>query len=414
MRRLVAFLLVGLPVALAASAQDAPAPAFEREIRTPGAGLVAVRLDRHVYEAARSDLGDLRVLEESAARVPYTLDRGFPPASPERRPEIRNRGAVQRGAATAVLDFGKRVTKTRLALRLSGDNFRRWVVVEGSDDGRSWVTLTDEAWVFAIPGVEPTRYEVVMLPENDFGQLRVTVHADPRERKRVSIEDAWLPSGALGARREESVAPRWSRAAVKDSQETWLTIDLGARHQPFQGFVLDVEDERFFREVRVEAREDPVLSASESVAPPDRWRHVGGGMIYRLEQAGELRESLRVEVAGRARVVRLRLRNRDDRPLRVTNVSVVVPVERLLFEAADDDYTLTYGAPKLMAPTYDLARTLDDEPATSVATLGPPVRRDVVADVLPWTERHPVLLWAGLLMVVAALGAVTWRALRSA
>jgi len=137
-------------------------------------------------------------------------------------------------------------------------------------------------------------------------------------------------------------------------------------------------------------------------------------MIYRLEQAGELRESLRVEVAGRARVVRLRLRNRDDRPLRVTNVSVVVPVERLLFEAADDDYTLTYGAPKLMAPTYDLARTLDDEPATSVATLGPPVRRDVVADVLPWTERHPVLLWAGLLMVVAALGAVTWRALRSA
>ncbi len=414
MSRLVAFLLVGLPMASAASAKNDSPPAFEREIRTPGAGLVAVRLDRHVYEAARSDLGDLRVLEESATSVPYTLDRGLPPASPERRPEIRNRGVVPGGAATAVLDFGKRVTKTRLALRLSGDNFRRRVVVEGSDDGRSWVTLTDEAWVFAIPGVEPTRYEVVTLPENDFGQLRVTVHADPRERKRVSIEDAWLPSGALGARREESVAPRWSRAAVKDSQETWLTIDLGARHQPFQGIVLAVEDERFFREVRVEARKDPVLSASESVAPPDQWRPVGGGMIYRLEQAGELRESLRVEVAGRARVVRLRLRNRDDRPLRVTNVSVVVPVERLLFEAADDDYTLTYGAPKLTAPTYDLARTLDEEPVTSVATLGPPVRRDVVADVLPWTERHPVLLWVGLLMVVAALGAVTWRALRSA
>jgi len=365
-RRLVAFLLVGLPVAAAASAQDAHAPAFEREVRTPGAGLVAVRLDRHVYEAARSDLGDLRVLEGSATSVPYTLDRGFPPARPERRPEIRNRGVVPGGAATAVLDFGERVTKTRLALRLSGDNFRRRVVVEGSDDGRSWVTLTDEAWVFAIPGVEPARYEVVTLSENDFGQLRVTVHPDPRERKRVSIEDAWLPSGGHRARREESLAPQWSRAAVKDSQETWLTIDLGARHQPFQGIVLDVEDERFFRDVRVEAREDPVLSASESVAPPDQWRPVGGGMIYRLEHGGELEESLRVDVAGRARVLRLRLRNRDDRPLRITDVSVVVPVERLLFEAADDDYTLTYGAPKLAAPTYDLARTLDDEPATSV------------------------------------------------
>jgi hypothetical protein len=412
--RLVAFLLVGLPMASAASAKNDSPPAFEREIRTPGAGLVAVRLDRHVYEAARSDLGDLRVLEESATSVPYTLDRGFPPASPERRPEIRNRGVVPAGAATAVLDFGERVTKTRLALRLGGDNFRRRVVVEGSDDGRSWVTLTDEGWVFAIPGVEPVRYEVVTLPENDFAQLRVTVHPDPRERKRVSIEEAWLPSGEHRARREETLAPQWSRAAVKDSRETWLTVDLGARHQPFQGIVLEVEDERFFREVRVEAREDPVLSASESVAPPDQWRAVGDGVIFRQEHAGELRESLRVDVAGRARVVRLRIRNRDDRPLRVTDVSVAVPVERLLFEAADGDHTLTYGAPKLTAPTYDLARTLDDEPVTSVATLGPPVRRDVVADILPWTERHPVLLWAGLLMVVAALGAVTWRALRSA
>jgi hypothetical protein len=89
-------------------------------------------------------------------------------------------------------------------------------------------------------------------------------------------------------------------------------------------------------------------------------------------------------------------------------------VERLLFEASDGHHALTYGAPKLTAPTYDLARTLDEEAGTSVATLGPPVRRDVVADVLPWTERHPVLLWAGLLMVVAALAAVTWRALASA
>lgn len=414
MKRLIAFLLVGLPVVSAAPAQDALAPAFEREIRTSGTGLVSVRLDRHVYEGARSDLGDLRVLEAPATTAPYTLDRGFSPAGPERRPEIRNRGLVRGGAATAVLDFGERVTKTRLALRLSGDNFRRRVVVEGSDDGRSWVTLTDEGWVFAIPGVEPARHEVVTLSENDFEQLRVTVHPDPRERERVSIEDAWLPSGVPRARREENLAPQWSRAAVADSKETWLTIDLGARHQPFQGIVLDVGDERFFREVQVEAREDPVLSPSESVAPPERWRLLGGGVIYRQEQGGELQESLRVEVTGRARVVRLRLRNRDDRPLRVTDVSVLIPVEQLLFEAGDGEYTLTYGAPALAAPTYDLARTLDDEPATSAARLGPPVRRDVAADVLPWTERHPVLLWAGLLIVVAALGAVTWRALRSA
>ena len=66
----------------------------------------------------------------------------------------------------------------------------------------------------------------------------------------------------------------------------------------------------------------------------------------------------------------------------------------------------------LQAGDSVLAPELLDEAAS--AALGPPIRRDVVADVLPWTERHPALLWAGLLIVVTALGAVTWRALRSA
>jgi hypothetical protein len=32
----------------------------------------------------------------------------------------------------------------------------------------------------------------------------------------------------------------------------------------------------------------------------------------------------------------------------------------------------------------------------------------------PWTERHPSLLWGGLLAVVVALGGLTWRALHVA
>jgi hypothetical protein len=49
-----------------------------------------------------------------------------------------------------------------------------------------------------------------------------------------------------------------------------------------------------------------------------------------------------------------------------------------------------------------------------VASLGPAQRVTVEARPAPWTERHPALLWAGLVSVVAALAAVTWRALRAA
>jgi hypothetical protein len=407
------FIVIGAGALIAGA--ESSVPAFEREIQVTGDGLVAVTLDRHVYEAARPDLGDLRIRDGRGNAVAYALDRGGAGLQPERHSRIRNRGTVGRGAATAVLDFGERVRKDRLALRLSGENFRRRVSVEGSDDGRTWATLTDEAWVFAVPGPEPARYEGVALPENDFPLLRITVFAGPRERERVSIEDAWLPAGERRARCEVVLAPRWSRVDEPRSRETWLTLDLGARHQPYRAVVLDVEDERFFREVRLEAREEPDLSASNGIAPRERWRGVGRGVVYRLEHDGESRECLRVEADGRARVLRLRLRNRDDQPLRVRGVSAVAPVERILFEASPGgEYTLTYGAPDLGAPTYDLARTLGEDPEAGTAELGPPIRRDVVADVLPWTERHPVLLWVGLLLVVATLGALTWRALRSA
>jgi hypothetical protein len=33
---------------------------------------------------------------------------------------------------------------------------------------------------------------------------------------------------------------------------------------------------------------------------------------------------------------------------------------------------------------------------------------------IPWTERHPALLWAGLVITVVVLGLVTHRALRAA
>jgi hypothetical protein len=408
-------LLAVLAGAAALAAESPPAPAFEREIRVAGPGLAAVRLDRHVYEAARSDLGDLRVLDPQGEPVPYALDRGLPGPQPESRPRVRNRGFVGRGSATAVLDFGEKTSKERLALRLSGHNFRRRVSVEGSDDGRDWTMLTDQGWVFAIPGPEAARYETVALPQNDFALLRVTVHPGPRERERVLIEEAWLPAGERRARRVEALEPRWSRADEPRSRETWITLDLGARHQPYRAVEVEVEDERFFREARLDVREDPPLGRSDTIAPPERWIPAGRGVVYRLEDDGESRECLRVEASGRARALRLRLRNRDDRPLRVAGVSVVVPVERLLFEAPREGaYTLTYGAAELGAPTYDLPRTLDEDPEAVAAGLGPPIRREVVADVLPWTERHPVLLWVGLLLVVAVLGALTWRALRSA
>jgi hypothetical protein len=406
-------------VALATAAFAAAAagePAFERAVRLDGPGRVAVRLDRDVYESARPDLGDVRVLDESGRLVPFVLDRGEAAGRrPERRPALRNRGRTADGASTVDLDFGSAAGPSRLALRLSGDNFRRAVSVAGSRDGREWTTLVEQAWVFAVPGKDAARYETVDLPATDFSLFRVRVRGGPDERDKIAIEDAWAPADERRPLHEETITPRLARAEAPGG-ETWLTLDLGAAHQPFHAVELDVADPRFFREAVVEARRD--RPGRDGRPPTVAWVEVGRGALYRLGTAPRASECLSVPVSGRERALRLRLLNRDDRPLDVRGVRVRVPVERVVFEAvAPRTYRIVYGS-SAAAPEFDLARTVGDVPAWAAgareATLGPP-RRSATAPggAAPWTERHPALLWAGLVAVVVALGALTWRAVRS-
>jgi hypothetical protein len=414
--------LVSLPLRLVAASPREPSPAppsVERSIEGAPEGRIAVALDAGVYEDARPDLGDLRIVDDTGAAVPYLLDLDSLRETAEtRRPEILNRSFVRGRSSSVTLNFAERLPRRELGLSLSGDNFRRRVQVEGSDDGRRWDVLVDTAYVFAVPPPNPARYESLTLPENDQPRLRVTVYADADDPSRIEIQDVFVR--VTSGRRRES-ARSLSPVVVQDeaARETWLTLDLGARHQPFHALTLDVADPQFFRGVQVEARRDPGSSSRKAAPAPIQWVSLGEGALYRYPSGAGTRENLRLEVAGRERVLRLRIRNRDDRPLSVRGATVTVPLERLVFEAAAGRrYRLTYGSATTQAPAYDLARTVADVEQWSAAArevrLGAATRRASAGARIPWTERHPLLIWIGLLAVVAVLSLVTWRALRAA
>jgi len=407
--------LVLVPAVLGAST------VVEREIAVPAPGRVVVTLDAAVYEGARADLGDLRVVDGAGSEVPYLIERvDDEPLLPAQHPQIGNR-VFRREEAQATLDFGVPTLKSQLTLSLSGDNFRRRVKVEGRPrTDPQWATLTDSAYVFAVPGPSAARYEAVALPENNFPLLRVTVYHGPDDPERVEILDASTRPAVRRRPREETLLLRLRRTEDAAAHETILTLDLGARHQPVRGVRLDVADPALFRGVVVEARVDPPPAGAGEAALPLSWRYLGEGAIYRYEEGGETREALRLDVAGRERVLRLRVRNRDDRPLEIRGATAFVPVERLAFETrAGGPYRLRYGDPRLSPPAYDLVRTAGDPAlfasrALPAALLAPRALPGAPPPTPPWTERNPVLLWAGFLSVVAALGAVTWRALRAA
>lgn len=397
----------------------APSPAAEvsRPIEPSAPGPSVASLDRDVYENARPDLADLRITDDEGREVPYLLARVGERPPEVARPVRRDPSYIRGSKAMVTLDFGAPTLKSHLTLALSGDDFRRRVSVEGR--GRrdpEWVTIVDQAHVFAVPAPARARYETIPLPENNHQLLRVTVFHGPDDPDRIHITDAWAGVEERRRPRETPVPAEMSRAEDARARETVLTFDLGARHQPFRGVVLDVPGPRFWRGVAVEARIDPPPGQAGA---PLAWTYLGDGVLYRIESDGEVRESMRVDVAGRHRVIRLRIRNRDDAALPIAGATVMAAVERIAFEAAPGRrYRLSYGDPRRTSPSYDLARTAGD-PALFAAraresVLGPPVRARDDAAVLPWTDRHPALLWGGLVAVVVALGALTRQALRSA
>ena len=402
-------------LSLALLAASPRPPAAERAIEIGAPGRISVVLDRDVYRIARTDLSDLRVLDSHDRLVPYVLDLGQPRLERD-SPRIIDRGFQRGESESAVLDFGKRVLKREIGLSLSGENFRRQVVVEGSDDGQAFTTLTYTAYVFAVPPPAAARYETVPFPENDQRYLRVSVFRGEGDPDRIEIRDAWATVEEQRQGPTAELVPRMTTAEDPRRRETVLTLDLGARAQPFRGLALDVDDPRFMRGALLEALRSPAHPRPSEEPQPVSWATLGTGCLYRYAEGGRTRQSLRLDISGREEVIRLRIPNGDDRPLQIRSCVVLVPVERVVFEAAaGETYRLTYGQEELRGPEFDLARTvgpLDRWTQEAVpGRLGPAAGKGAPAS--PWTERHPALLFGGLLGAVAVLGLLTWRALKT-
>ena len=402
----LAAIALGGPARAALAAPQAAAE-IERLIDLPRTGKVVVALDGSVYDAARADLSDLRILDEAGREVPFLLDR--PPDEPDeeyRLARVMSRRAGPGSTMTATLDFGSPFLKRELVLSLSGDHFRRRVVVEGRYRfEQEWDPLAD-GLVFASVDPAPARYETVALTENNHPFLRVTVHGGPEDTGPADVLEAWSRPRGRRRPREASLAPSLKSERDAAGRQTVLTLDLGGRHQPYLAVILDVADREFWRGAAVEAWDQGHPGV------PSAWRSQGQGALYRLVDGPEPRESVRLDVTGRGRLLRVRLNDLGGAPLDVRGATVRVPVEHVVFDAEPGHrYRLTYGRGDRRAPSFEIQRTVGDAAVwiaqAAEGYLGPPRRASTALSRLPlW--RHP-LAWAGGALGLLAMAVLAIR-----
>jgi hypothetical protein len=122
----------------------------------------------------------------------------------------------------------------------------------------------------------------------------------------------------------------------------------------------------------------------------------------------------------RAAKVEVAVENGDDQPLPIAAVRLEMRQRRICFDAgaaAGAGLALYYGDAELVAPVYDYERLFVAARKPVVAELGVerlnPEYQARAAAALPFTERHPEVLWIVLICVVSALGVVALKSARN-
>ena len=115
-------------------------------------------------------------------------------------------------------------------------------------------------------------------------------------------------------------------------------------------------------------------------------------------------------------ILKVIVRNGDDRPLKINAVHLK-QYERRIYFNAPSPARLYYGDEKLEAPEYDYAKLFQKDSKAAEAAPGPEETNSAYTgrpDERPWSEKHPAVLWAAIIAAVLVLGAMALRSMKTA
>jgi hypothetical protein len=410
---------MGVAVLALAAAGAAVHPAFryERPVQLASASAsetcVVLPLDMLPHAALR--LEDLRVMGGDR-EIAYQLRISSDAAKDVGRPEqILNLG--QRNGA---ISFDVEMTEprySRVLLKMARSHFSVLVHVTGIDrPGEAGVAFPEIAYTSDTPEDEP-QLKRITLPESSFRYLHFeikTLALDPVTPHDIAGVDVLV---------ERAEPPRFLQAAVaagpqQKQHETIYEFAVPA-NVPVDRLTLASDDPNavFSRTADLERYRAPLQQAATTAMPAQS----EGVTLTRSPDAkhqpassGPSTIDLGLGAVPYPSTVRLTIQNGDDAPLALHAITLQMRERQVCFlHKANTSYTLRYGDASLGPPQYDLTPIEAAAMNASVSTLGAErALTPEMTDVRPFTERHPVLLWVALFVVVGTLGIVALRSAR--
>lgn len=386
-----------------AAALDTSRWQYQAPIEAPpdSTGIAAAQLTRGIYVRSRADLGDLRVTHDGE-EVPYLIEtRSGAVEDVEVEPTILDRSVVPGLGLQLTLDLGHHARHSRLRISTPETNFRQKVLIETSENNRTWAIARNDGYIFDFSqGDRQMALLTVDYPTSTKRYVRATIFG---WTKTGDVRQAW------SAYHHERPAVRevMDTAAPERSEDpkikaSILTVDLKQPGVPYDRIRLDSGASHFYRAAELETSADA-----------KNWRYAASGTIYQTvnENSDALAFSPRHD-----RYLRLRIFNGDDKPIPVKSVVLENAVRLVKFRLAGvGTYHLLTGNPDAKPPAYDFAAVIAREtpqPEIQAVLQAPSINRDYrppPPPVKPWSERYPQVLYGVLVMAILVMGYVTIR-----
>jgi hypothetical protein len=415
----------GLPPENAADWQYQMSLSLPLEATTAAADLLDVFVPADIFRHSRHDLSDLRLNAADGSPVPYAVRVLSARDVMEYQPASEfNRSEPEDGVHEVTFELSiDEPTHNQVVIETSGEEFRRSVVIEGSDDGKDWKSLAKGHLINLTADGKSYVQKAFRYPESRHRFLRVQVTPDPQLITSESGKDDFKIDSVQTSREISIPAVLVSTDADISSREPtrqygspgsrWI-LDFGAEI-PVDRLEVSIDDQEFARDISLEAETVNVLGQREF------YPVLFNESTTLQRQKGDEQKAFTITF-GEVRTRRLRLIVADyrNKPLTLTSVKGSAPARQIVLqrpEATQLPLVLRFGNPDAESPNYDFARNLPEAlPSAPVrAVLGTAEPNPAyVAPPIAFTERFPWFIYVALSSVSVALGAVVMNLSRAA
>jgi len=391
---------------------------FERpiEMAAQAGGQTCLVVDPAVFGHAAPQLADLRVYQ-GATQTPFVVRTDFPVVSGDQSIGLLNLG--KRGNQTvfdAEMPPGK---YSDVQLKVNGHDFLATVTVTGGQAEGASRTKLGSFTIFDLSRQRLGRSTVLHLPESDFRYLHLQIAGPIAPDDVTGLSVTRVP---VSQPRFVTVAETANSSVRGRNSVIEFTVPA---HTPVDRivFVPGQKPANFSRDVEISVAPVARAPVNDESEPPQPASYAGNILrVHSIEDGVRIDEehltvdAPQAESDGAAKWT-ITIENRDDAPIQLTQVRLEMLERRLCFDAtAGAAYTLYYGDAALAAPQYDYASLFAFEQNAVVAGLGAESANpawQARPDQRPFTERHPILLWMALVVVIAVLGVVAFSSFKA-